>query len=124
MLDKNPQHDSEWIIIKNLFEENTLNSVLCSEPFVKTAFLSKVIQIINYPIIYLDFDLIYSGYVESKILPKQKNKPQRKNNQIKRAFDLNERGKPRKQRRQEQKREPFCPHPPQHQHHSNTIIIR
>lgn len=72
MLDKNPNQDSTIEISKvgGYLDENTLTSVLCKEPFIKAAFLSKLIDEIDASIIYLDFDLLYSGYVKSKILSK------------------------------------------------------
>jgi hypothetical protein len=74
VLDKNPDQSSTGIsIAKKYLEEYTLSSILCSEPFVKAAFLSKLIDQIEIPIIYLDFDLLYSGYVNSEILHKNEN---------------------------------------------------
>lgn len=75
MLDKNPNKSSLVGIskVKEYLNENTLSSVLCTEPFVKAAFLSKLIDQIDTPIIYLDFDLLYSGYVNSEMTPKNAN---------------------------------------------------
>ena len=75
MLDKNPDQSSLIGIseAKNYLNENTLTSVLCSEPFTKAAFLSKLIDDIDMPVIYLDFDLLYSGYVNSKMIPNNTN---------------------------------------------------
>ncbi len=72
MLDNNPNQNStiEMSKVRRCLEENTLTSVLCNEPFVKAAFLSKLINEIDGSIIYLDFDLLYSGYVKSGMLPK------------------------------------------------------
>jgi hypothetical protein len=39
-----------------------------SDPFLKTIFLNKLILKTNTPIFYLDFDLLYSGYVTSNII--------------------------------------------------------
>ncbi len=75
MLDKNPDQ-SPLIGISEAtkyLNENTLTAVLCSEPFAKAAFLSKLIDQTDTPIIYLDFDLLYSGYVNSEMLPKNAN---------------------------------------------------
>jgi hypothetical protein len=55
--------------VKKIFEQNTLNSVFCSDPYVKTAFFIKVINLLDLPIVYLDFDLLYSGYLTAKIIP-------------------------------------------------------
>jgi len=75
VLDKNPDQNSliEFNEVKKYLEKNTLNSVLCTEPFVKAAFLSKLVEQINVPILYLDFDLLYSGYVNASILPSKAN---------------------------------------------------
>ena len=75
MLDKNPDERSLDGIskVKEYLNENTLSSVLCTEPFVKAAFLSKLIDQIDTPIVYLDFDLLYSGYVNSEMIPKNTN---------------------------------------------------
>ncbi len=75
MLDKNPDTSSSDGIskVKEYLNENTLSSVLCTEPFVKAAFLSKLIDQIDTPIVYLDFDLLYSGYVNSEMISKNEN---------------------------------------------------
>ncbi len=72
VLDKNHNQDSTIEIskIKKCVDENPLISILCNEPFVKASFLSKVMNEVNTPIIYLDFDLLYTGYVKSEMLPK------------------------------------------------------
>jgi len=49
--------------------QNVLNSVMCSDPYVKTAFFIKLVDLIDLPIVYLDFDLLYSGYLTAKIVP-------------------------------------------------------
>ncbi len=74
-MDKNPDQSSLIGIseAKNYLNENTLTSVLCSEPFTKAAFLSKLIDDIDMPVIYLDFDLLYSGYVNSEMIPNNTN---------------------------------------------------
>jgi len=75
VLDKNPDQNSlfEFNKVKKYLEKNTLNSVLCTEPFVKAAFLSKLVEQIDVPVLYLDFDLLYSGYVNASILPSKAN---------------------------------------------------
>jgi len=75
VLDKNPDQNSliGFNEAKKYLEKNTLNSVLCKEPFVKAAFLNKLIEYTDIPIFYLDFDLLYSGYVNSNMLPKKFN---------------------------------------------------
>jgi hypothetical protein len=75
VLDKNPNQNSliGFNEAKKYLEKNTLNSVLCKEPFVKAAFLNKLIECIDVPVFYLDFDLLYSGYVNSNMFPKKFN---------------------------------------------------
>ena len=70
VLDKNPDLDnaqnlSEFI---KILEPTPLNLIMHSDPFLKTGFLNKVILTTDFPVIYLDFDLQYSGYVTSKII--------------------------------------------------------
>lgn len=75
MLDKNPDQRSLIGLneVKKYLEKNTLNSILCDEPFVKAVFLAKLIEQIDVPILYLDFDLLYSGYVNAEMLPRKVN---------------------------------------------------
>ncbi len=69
-LDKNPKQysDEDLSSIMKIIELNTLNSIMFSDPFLKTIFLNKLILKTNTPIFYLDFDLLYSGYVTSNII--------------------------------------------------------
>ena len=71
MLDKNPE-----IIFNDIqkeFKKNVPNLILCSDSFHKIEFLNKIITSIDKPIIFVDMDLLYSGYIESKIIPKKNN---------------------------------------------------
>ena len=70
MLNDNDQILKDKIFGK-LYEKN-LNIILCAEPFVKLQFLNNLMDYSNLPIIFLDFDLLYSGYVVSQIIPKNK----------------------------------------------------
>ena len=72
MLDKNPEQDFE-LKIKPILEKNNLNSVLCDEPYLKASFLDRVIENSDVPIHYLDFDLLYSGFISGGILSKKNN---------------------------------------------------
>ena len=69
-LDKNPEQysDEDLSSIMKIIELNTLNSIMFSDPFLKTIFLNKLILKTNTPVFYLDFDLLYSGYVTSNII--------------------------------------------------------
>ena len=75
MLDKNPEqiisNDLTQIQIK--FEQNNPNIVLCSKSFHKIEFLNKLINSTDDPIIFIDMDLLYTGYVVSKMIQKKEN---------------------------------------------------
>jgi hypothetical protein len=75
VLDKNPEQilDDDLIYMKKEFLNKNLNIILCSESFLKAEFLNKLIDSINYPVIFLDFDLLYSGYVVSGMIKKNDN---------------------------------------------------
>ena len=75
MLDKSPDQifDSKLVGIQNEFKENIPNIVLCSEPFHKVEFLNKLINSVEKPVIFVDMDLLYTGYVESGIIQKKNN---------------------------------------------------
>lgn len=75
MLDKNPdQSPSDGITqARKYLNENTLSVVLCKEPFAKAAFLTKLTEASDIPVIYLDFDLLYSGYVKSEMIQQSPN---------------------------------------------------
>ncbi len=72
VLDKNPEQilDTELICVRNEFSNKNPNIILCSEPFLKAEFLNELIDSIKYPIIFLDFDLLYSGYIISEMIKK------------------------------------------------------
>ncbi len=72
VLDKNPEiyPDNSLSELMNTFELNPLNSIMFSNSFLKTVFLNKIIEATKNTIYYLDFDLLYSGYITSNILPK------------------------------------------------------
>jgi hypothetical protein len=58
---------------QKILSQKQINSVLYSDPFLKAGFISKLVQEIKTSILYLDLDLLYSGYVESGALPSQDN---------------------------------------------------
>mgnify|MGYP001586035483 FL=1 len=72
VLDKNPEQilDTELIYVRNEFSNKNPNIILCSEPFLKAEFLNELIDSINCPVIFLDFDLLYSGYIVSEMIKK------------------------------------------------------
>ncbi len=53
---------------KMIFSES-LNSISFDDAITKTYFFHKLVSSMAVPTIYLDFDLLYSGYVASDILP-------------------------------------------------------
>ena len=73
LLEKN----SEQIPINNVtiedLEQNTLNIIFYEDSFAKTRFFTNTISEWNTPISYLDFDLLYSGYIKSGITSAVKN---------------------------------------------------
>ena len=75
MLDKNPQQilDNDLIHMKKDFSTKNPNVILCSEPFLKAEILIELIDSLTFPIIFLDFDLLYSGYVVSEMIKKNEN---------------------------------------------------
>jgi hypothetical protein len=75
VLDKNPEQilDNNLIHIQNEFERNIPSIVLCSEPFHKAEFLNRLINSVESPIVFVDIDLLYTGYVESGMIQKKDN---------------------------------------------------
>ena len=65
--------DNNLIHIQNEFKKNVPSLVLCSNSFHKIEFLNKLIISVKNPIIFVDMDLLYSGYVESKMIQKKEN---------------------------------------------------
>jgi hypothetical protein len=75
VLDKNPNWilDNDLVQLKNEFSDKNPNIILCSKPFVKSEFLNRLIDSTTFPVIFLDFDLLYSGYVVSGMIKKNEN---------------------------------------------------
>ena len=75
MLDKNPEQilDTNLTHIQKEFGNNIPSIVLCSEPFHKAEFLNRIINSVENPIIFVDMDLLYTGYVESGMIKKKNN---------------------------------------------------
>jgi len=55
--------------LEKILSEKQINSILYSDPFLKAGFISKLVDEIKINVLYLDLDLLYSGYVVSGILP-------------------------------------------------------
>lgn len=75
VLDKSPELilDNNLVHIKNEFKLNIPSLVLCSEPFHKAEFLYRLMNSIENQIIFVDIDLLYTGYVESGMIKKENN---------------------------------------------------
>ncbi len=75
MLDKNPEQiiGNDLTQIQIQFERNNPNIVLCSKPFHKIEFLHKLISSSEDPVIFIDMDLLYTGYLQSKMIQKKEN---------------------------------------------------
>jgi len=75
VLDKNPEINCNDNLeyFQNEVKKNVPSLVLCSNSFHKIEFLSKLIISVKNPIIFVDMDLLYSGYIESKIIQKKEN---------------------------------------------------
>ena len=75
MLDKNPEIilDDNLEYIQSEFKKNIPNLILCSNSFHKIEFLNKIIISTKNPIIFVDMDLLYSGYIESKMIQEKEN---------------------------------------------------
>lgn len=73
VLDKNPEKiiDNNLTSIQTEFEQNNLNIILCSEPFHKIEFIHRLINSVNIPIIFVDLDLLYTGYIESGMIQRK-----------------------------------------------------
>ena len=72
MLDKNPELilDNDLTKINNEFLEKSPGIILCSKPFLKSEFLKRLIDSQRIPVLFLDFDLLYSGYFISGMIKK------------------------------------------------------
>jgi hypothetical protein len=75
VLDKSPEiiSDDNLEYIPNEFKKNIPNLILCSNSFHKIEFLNKIIISTKNPIIFVDMDLLYSGYIESKMMQEKEN---------------------------------------------------
>jgi hypothetical protein len=75
VLDKSPEQviDNNLTQIQIKFEQNNPNIVLCSEPFHKAEFLNRLINSTKDPVIIVDMDLLFSGYVQSGMIQKKEN---------------------------------------------------
>ena len=72
---KNPSDDlnSSKLNLQTILEQDLINSVFYPDPFLKAGFVSKLVQDTKLQVLYLDLDLLYSGYVVSGTLAAQEN---------------------------------------------------
>lgn len=75
MLDKNPKGvlNDVFVKLQSEFSNNNPNFVLSSNPFIKLEFLKNLIDYCDHSVIFLDFDLLFSGYVRSEMIKKNIN---------------------------------------------------
>ena len=60
-------------IIQPVLAKKTINLIAYSDPYAKTVLMKELIGESNDKIIYLDFDLLFSGYIHSNIISKSEN---------------------------------------------------
>lgn len=72
-MSKNHDESENFPKLKDILSQVQINSVLYSDPFVKAGFISKLVSEVKTAILYLDLDLLYSGYVVSGTIPSQDN---------------------------------------------------
>jgi hypothetical protein len=65
--------DNNLIHIQNEFGKKIPSIVLCLETFHKVEFLNSLINSVKNSIIFVDMDLLYTGYVESGMIEKKEN---------------------------------------------------
>ncbi len=71
---KNHDNESQSLTrLKDIISEKQINSILYSDPFLKAGFISKLVSEAETSILYLDLDLLYSGYVTAGILKLREN---------------------------------------------------
>jgi hypothetical protein len=75
VLHKNQQNNTAGIIskIQKIIYSERLCSISFEDAITKTYFFHKLTTITETPIIYLDFDLLYSGYVTARIISQTQN---------------------------------------------------
>jgi hypothetical protein len=59
--------------LNNVLLQSKINFILYPDPFLKAGFFAKLIQDANIDALYLDLDLMYSGYLASEMLTAPKN---------------------------------------------------
>ncbi|TSA18813.1 MAG: hypothetical protein D4R72_01230, partial [Nitrosopumilales archaeon] len=59
--------------LQNILTQNKINSVLYSDPFLKAGFVVKLVEDLKLDVLYLDLDLLYSGYLASGMIKTPQN---------------------------------------------------
>ena len=59
--------------LQNILRQNKINSVLYSDPFLKAGFIAKLVEDLKLDVLYLDLDLLYSGYIISEMIKTPQN---------------------------------------------------
>ena len=82
-MEKNHTLFENFETAKNKMIPCSTNLIFYNDVFSKTKFMSKIMELSEDPIIYLDFDLLLSGYFESNYITKPSNmeiiKPDKEN---------------------------------------------
>jgi len=60
-------------VAKNKITPSSTNLIFYKDAFSKTKFMNKIMDLFEPPVIYLDFDLLFSGYFESDNIIKPSN---------------------------------------------------
>ena len=69
----NNNSDNDTHNLENILSQTKINSILYSDPFLKAGFIAKLVHDAKIDILYLDLDLLYSGYVVSGMLTTPSN---------------------------------------------------
>ena len=83
MLDKNHTVFENLEVVRNKTMSSSTNLIFYKDAFSKTKFMTKIMELFEIPIVYVDFDLLLSGYFESDSNNKPSNmeiiRPDREN---------------------------------------------
>ena len=72
---KNHDNESQGLApkLKDIISQKQINFILYSDPFLKAGFISELVSKTETNVLYIDLDLLYSGYVTSGVLGLQKS---------------------------------------------------
>jgi len=65
--------DQKKATVRNALEQNTTNMIFYEDSFTKTSFFTREVSNCKVPILYIDFDLQYTGFVKSGITQEMEN---------------------------------------------------